>query len=117
VRSRTGALRLLDREVDLIPGVSGIALESVLLERIDRATEVIVLGNPGGQPVPVISLAHGELSEAEWRRATRGLPELAAPRLIAWEDFPRTGTWKVRRFDLRQRVLHSQATFGTGHWT
>ncbi|WP_419992791.1 class I adenylate-forming enzyme family protein [Streptomyces boninensis] len=117
VRSRTGTLRLLDREVDLIPGVSGIALESVLLERIDRATEVIVLGDPGGKPVPVISLAHGELSADEWSEATRGLPELAEPHVIAWEDFPRTGTWKVRRFALRQRVLHSEATFGTGHWT
>lgn len=117
VRSRSGALRLLDREVDLIPGTSGIALESILLERIERATEVIVLGDPVGLPVPVISLSHGELSDAEWREATRGLPELAEPHFIAWEDFPRTGTWKVRRFDLRERVLKSRATFGTGRWT
>ncbi|MHC0430238.1 class I adenylate-forming enzyme family protein [Streptomyces sp. O3] len=117
VKERTGSLRLLDREVDLIPGASGIALESILLERIDRATEAIVLGNPGGLPVPVISLSHGELSDAEWREATRGLPELAEPHLIAWEDFPRTGTWKVRRFDLRQQVLKTQATFGSGRWT
>lgn len=118
VKSRTGALRLQDREVDLIPGTSSIALESILLERIRRATEVIVLGDPeGGKPVPVLSLSEGELSETEWREATRGLPELAPPHVIAWEDFPRTGTWKVRRFDLRRQVLDSQATFGTGRWT
>ncbi|MCX3059909.1 class I adenylate-forming enzyme family protein [Streptomyces beihaiensis] len=117
VRSRTGALRLLDREVDLIPGVSGIALESILLERIERATEVIVLGDPDGKPVPVLSLSHGELSQQEWDAAVDGLPALAEPRVIDWEDFPRTGTWKVRRFDLRQQVLRSQATFGTGRWT
>ncbi|MBT2446409.1 hypothetical protein J7F03_04780 [Streptomyces sp. ISL-43] len=46
--------------------------------------------------------------------ATRDLPELAEPRVIAREDFPRTGTWQVRRFDLRRRVLESQETFGTG---
>ena len=37
--------------------------------------------------------------------------------LIGWEEFPRTGTWKVRRPDLRERVLHSTETFGTGQWT
>ncbi|MFZ3471619.1 class I adenylate-forming enzyme family protein [Streptomyces sp. 4.24] len=117
VRSRTGNLRIVDREVDLIPGVSGIELESILLERLERATEVIVLGDPGGLPVPVISLSGPDLTDQEWAAATRGLPELAEPRVIAWEDFPRTGTWKVRRFDLRQRVLESQETFGTGLWT
>lgn len=117
VRSRTGSLRIVDREVDLIPGASSIELESILLERIERATEVIVLGNPGGLPVPVVSLASGELTEEQWRTAAAGLPDLAPPHVIAWEDFPRTGTWKVRRFDLRERVLQSQATFGTGRWT
>lgn len=117
VRSRTGVLRIVDREVDIIPGTSGIELESLLLERLDRATEVIVLGDPGGLPVPVISLTGPDLTEDEWRTASAGLPELARPHVIAWEDFPRTGTWKVRRADLRERVLHSQATYGTGRWT
>lgn len=117
VRSRTGVLRIVDREVDIIPGTSGIELESLLLERLERATEVIVLGDPGGLPVPVISLTGPDLTEDEWRTASAGLPELARPHVIAWEDFPRTGTWKVRRADLRERVLHSQATYGTGRWT
>jgi acyl-coenzyme A synthetase/AMP-(fatty) acid ligase len=118
VRSRTGLLRILDREVDVIPGTSGIELESILLERLKRSTEVIVLGNPGGLPVPVISLSGGgPLGKEEWSEATEGLPELAEPEIIDWDEFPRTGTWKVRRFDLRQQVLGSQATYGSGRWT
>ena len=95
--SRTNALSILDREVDSIPGTSGIELESLLLERLEDATEVIVLGNPGGLPVPVLSTNAGTLDEAEWKRATADLPALEQPRVISWDDFPRTGTWKVRR--------------------
>ena len=117
IKSRGGALRIVDREVDAIPGTSSIELESILLDRLDQATEVIVLGNPGGLPVPVVSMASGKLDPEQWSTATAGLPELAEPRVIDWEEFPRTGTWKVRRFDLRNTVLHSQSTFGTGRWT
>ena len=117
VKSRSGALRIVDREVDVIPGTSSIELESILLARLEQATEVIVLGNPGGLPVPVISMANGTLDPDKWRTATADLPELAEPHLIGWEEFPRTGTWKVRRFDLRSRILNSESTFGTGRWT
>jgi acyl-coenzyme A synthetase/AMP-(fatty) acid ligase len=119
IRSRGGMLRILDREVDIIPGASGIELESILLERLEPATEVIVLGSPGRLPLPVISLS-GDATELEpgvWEAATRGLPEMDAPRIIRWEDFPRTGTWKVRRHELRQQVFQTQETFGTGRWT
>ncbi|MFL6128478.1 MAG: AMP-binding protein [Mycobacteriales bacterium] len=117
VHRRSGRLRILDREVDSIPGTSGIELESLLLDRLDGATEVIVLGNPGGLPVPVVSMRGDSLDPAAWRRATAGLPALDEPRLIGWDEFPRTGTWKVRRPELRQRILHSTETFGTGNWT
>ena len=115
--SRTNALQVLDREVDSIPGTSGIELESLLLERLDSATEVIVLGNPGGLPVPVVSTHDGTLDDATWKEATADLPDLEAPRIIAWDDFPRTGTWKVRRPELRQQILGAQKTYGTGRWT
>jgi acyl-coenzyme A synthetase/AMP-(fatty) acid ligase len=117
VHRRSGRLRILDREVDSIPGTSGIELESLLLDRLDGATEVIVLGNPGGLPVPVVSMRGDRLDPAAWQRASAGLPALAEPRLVGWDEFPRTGTWKVRRPDLRERVLHSTETFGTGRWT
>ena len=117
VQGRGGMLRIIDREVDVIPGVSGIELESVLLERLPDATEVIVLGVPGRPPVPVLSTADGALDPAAWRRATADLPQLDDPVLIGWEDFPRTGTWKVRRPVLRERLFGTTQTFGTGRWT
>ncbi|MER7758938.1 class I adenylate-forming enzyme family protein [Streptomyces sp. NPDC097619] len=118
IHTRTGNLHVLDREVDVIPGTSGIELESLLLERLDDVTEAIVLGNPGGLPVPVLSTHDGKpLDPAVWARATADLPALEEPRVIPWEDFPRTGTWKVRRFDLRAQMLETQETYGSGRWT
>ena len=117
VQRRGGLLRIIDREVDVIPGVSGIELESVLLERLPDTTEVIVLGVPGRPPVPVLSTSDGALDPAAWRRATADLPQLDDPVLIGWDDFPRTGTWKVRRPVLRERLFGTTQTFGTGRWT
>jgi acyl-coenzyme A synthetase/AMP-(fatty) acid ligase len=117
VRTRNGAIRILDREVDVIPGTSGIELESLLLDRIESATEVIVLGVPGRRPKPVLSTEDGTLDPAVWKAATAGLPELDDPVVIPWEQFPRTATWKVRRFELREQLLGSTQTHGSGQWT
>ncbi|TVL91733.1 class I adenylate-forming enzyme family protein [Streptomyces sp. SAJ15] len=116
-RGRLGRLKLVDREVDIIPGTSGIELESILLDRLPRASDVTVLGVPGELPVPVLCMNDNRLDPEEWRAATRGLPELAAPRLVPFEDVPRTATWKVRRLDLREQVLGSKESIGTGRWT
>jgi hypothetical protein len=111
-------VKLVDREVDMIPGSSGLELEDQLLDRIPRATEVIVLPAPDGDPVPVISTADGKpISAEEWRAATAGLRKLADPVLIPWDEFPRTATWKVKRLELRERVLPGTQPLGTGHWT
>ncbi|MEO5874852.1 MAG: class I adenylate-forming enzyme family protein [Streptosporangiaceae bacterium] len=117
VVSRTGGVRILDREVDIIPGMSGIELESLLLERLPTSTEVIVLGAPGRKPVPVISTQDGTLDPEVWRQAGEGLPKLEEPIIVDWDDFPRTATWKVRRFELREQLLGSSQTFGSGLWT
>lgn len=117
VKTRGGLVRLVDREVDAIPGASGIELESLLLERVPNATEAIVLGVPGRRPLPVVSTFDGELAPDVWERAVTGLPEMDPPVLIPWEEFPRTGTWKVRRHELREKVLDTTETFGTGRWT
>jgi acyl-coenzyme A synthetase/AMP-(fatty) acid ligase len=116
-RTRSGKIYLVDREVDVIPGTSGISLESMLLERLPDVTEAIVLGVPGGKPVPIVGTASGRLDPADWARATAGLPALAEPIVIDWEDFPRTGTWKVIRPALRERYLKTTETFGSGQWT
>lgn len=117
VKSRGGKVKIVDREVDVIPGASGIELESVLLERIPEATEVIVLGVPGRPPVPVLSTGDGTLSAARWAAAVKDLPAMDEPVVIGWDDFPRTGTWKVRRPVLREQLLETKETFGTGRWT
>lgn len=116
-RDPLGRLRLLDREVDMIPGMSGIDVESLLLDRLEHATEVVVLGVPGRLPVPVLCLAGGALDEQLWARATRDLPPLGPPVVLPWDDVPRTSTWKVRRHALREQVLGTAETFGTGRWT
>ncbi len=110
-------VRLLDREVDLIEGASCIELEDTLLDRLPEASEVVVLAAPG-LPVPVVSThADHPLDPHSWEAATTGLPGLAPPVQVAWSDIPRTATWKVRRFLLREKLLRGLPTIGTGHWT
>ncbi|WP_344286558.1 class I adenylate-forming enzyme family protein [Streptomyces synnematoformans] len=116
-RTKGGQFKLIDREVDVIPGMSGIELESILLDRLPDVSDVTVLGTPGEKPVPVLSLDGDELDPQAWQRATADLPELGEPRVIPWEDVPRTATWKVRRLELREKVLGSTGTIGTGRWT
>lgn len=116
-RGRFGRLKLVDREVDIIPGTSGIELESILLDRLPRASEVTVLGVPGRPPVPVLCMSDDRLDPQEWRAAVRGLPELDEPRLVPFDEVPRTATWKVRRLDLREQVLGTKEGLGSGRWT
>jgi acyl-coenzyme A synthetase/AMP-(fatty) acid ligase len=112
-----GRFRMLDREVDMIPGMSCIELESVLLDRLDKASEVIVLSVPDGLPLPILCMRGNRLDAAEWQQATRDLPDLGEPRLMSWEEMPRTGTSKVRRAELRESLLGSKAGIGSGIWT
>ncbi|MBB5936971.1 class I adenylate-forming enzyme family protein [Streptomyces zagrosensis] len=112
-----GRIKLVDREVDIIPGTSGIELESILLDRLPRASDVTVLGLPGELPVPVVSMIDNRLDPQEWAAATVGLPPMAEPKLVPWDEVPRTATWKVRRLDLREQVLGSKQAIGTGRWT
>lgn len=118
VINRLGALRLVDREIDRLPDGSAIELEDVLLDRLVHTTEVIVLPLDGQRPVPVVSTADDvPLDLGEWRRATADLPALADPVQIRWEDFPRTGTWKIRRVELRERLIPGSKPHGRGSWT
>jgi len=118
VINRFGAVRLVDREIDRIPGGSALELEDVLLDRLPTTTEVVVLAISGDMPVPVLSTT-GDLpiSRAAWARATTDLPPLADPIQISWSDFPRTATWKIRRVQLRERLFSGAQTVGIGRWT
>jgi acyl-coenzyme A synthetase/AMP-(fatty) acid ligase len=117
LHTRSGHVRILDREVDIIPGLSGISLESVLLDRIPGATEVVMLGVPGRRPVPVVCMQDGRLDPRAWQDATNGLPEMDMPIVIGWEQIPRTATWKVRRLQLREQLFDAVETYGSGRWT
>jgi acyl-coenzyme A synthetase/AMP-(fatty) acid ligase len=115
--SRAGSVRLIDREVDRIPGASGLELEDVLLDRLPVTTEVVVLSRPEALPVPVLSTQRDvPIAPADWARATADLPKLAAPVHVNWHEFPRTATWKVRRVALRERLFGEQPV-GRGEWT
>ncbi|MFD3520273.1 AMP-binding protein [Streptomyces sp. NPDC058653] len=116
-RTRFGRVRLVDREVDMIPGMSCIEAESTLLDRLERAQEVVVLSVPDGLPVPVLCMRDNRLDPEEWKRAVKGLPDLDEPRLVPWDDVPRTATWKVRRTQLREQLLGEKTGRGTGRWT
>lgn len=114
---RTGAVRLLDREVDRIPGASGIEIEDLLLDRLPQTTEVIVLSVPGGPPQPVFSTeGDAPVEPGDWEAAVGDLPPLADPIRIRWEEFPRTATWKVRRNQLREDLIGAEP-IGIGRWT
>ncbi|HEV7898808.1 MAG TPA: class I adenylate-forming enzyme family protein [Planosporangium sp.] len=117
VQTRTGGIRLLDREVDVIPGLSCIELEDVLADRMPGLLEAVIIGVPGRAPLPVLCAPDG-IDRDAWRRACHDLPELADPVVLTWDEIPRTGTGKVRRQELRDRLLGAGLeTYGLGTWT
>jgi len=116
--NKWGAVRLVDREIDRIPGGSAIELEDLILDRIDYTTEVVILPVAGELPVPVVSTAGDvPLDKGDWERAVADLSPMAAPIQIQWDQFPRTGTWKIRRVHLRETLLSGARAIGIGRWT
>ncbi|MFB7825464.1 AMP-binding protein [Streptomyces hydrogenans] len=115
--ARDGSVRLLDREVDHLPGFSCLQAEDMLEDRLPEALEVVVLARTGADPLPVVVTEDGTLAPESWKRAADGLPALAEPAAVAWDDVPRTGTGKVRRAALLERLTGSTETCGTGRWT
>jgi acyl-coenzyme A synthetase/AMP-(fatty) acid ligase len=117
VRGRNGSVRLLDREVDRAPELSCVETEDLLELRLPEAQECVLLSRPHAPPLPVVVTADGWLSEQAWLRATEGMPTLASPMVVTWDQVPRTGTGKVRRFALLEQLTGSADTYGTGRWT
>ncbi|WP_433247362.1 class I adenylate-forming enzyme family protein [Actinomadura nitritigenes] len=117
VLTRAGRLLLLDREADVLPEGSCVELEDVLEDRLPGVAECVVLGVPGGRCVPVLVTEDGRLDPVLWREATADLPEFADPVVVPWDRIPRTGTGKVRRAALRERLGVTPETYGTGKWT
>ncbi|ONI84570.1 long-chain acyl-CoA synthetase [Saccharothrix sp. ALI-22-I] len=105
-RSWWGGLHLVDREIDRIDDVdSNLRIEDVLMSRLDELREVVVVPGAGGVPVPVVCTRTGApLVRARWRRATADLPNLGAPQQWAFDDLPRTSTWKIKRVALARLI-------------
>lgn len=117
VLTRTGRVLLLDRETDAIPSGACVELEDMIEDRLRGVLECVVLSVPGRAGLPVVVTEDGSLDPGLWREATRDLPELAEPAVLSWDEVPRTGTGKVRRAVLRERLGLTPETHGTGRWT
>ncbi|WP_089952680.1 class I adenylate-forming enzyme family protein [Lentzea xinjiangensis] len=114
--SRTGAVTLLDREVDAAAGLSCLAVEDTVEDRLPGVVECVVLAASGRPPIPVV-VTDAELDPAGWRLAVAELPPMAEPVVLRWDEVPRTATGKVRRLELLARLVGATDTNGSGRWT
>jgi len=97
ILTRLGKVKLFDRDVDWIPKLgSCLAIEDRLLDEMPDLAEVVII-RLGGRAIPVVCTQDGQPLDADrWARATAGLV-LEAPVQMAWDEIPRTSTYKVRR--------------------
>ncbi|POX52007.1 long-chain acyl-CoA synthetase [Streptomyces sp. Ru71] len=105
-RTRFGCLHMLDREVDMIPGVrSSLEVEDTVLAKLPELSELVVVQGPDSEAVPVIC-THGDqpLDRTRWRAAVADFPQLADPIQIPEAELPRTATLKVQRLALADRL-------------
>lgn len=108
-RTKRGCLHMLDREVDMIPGVrSSLEIEDLVLGRLEELSELVVVPGPKSEPVPVICTNEDQpLDRDRWRAAVVEFPQLADPIQIPHAELPLTATMKVKRIELSRR-LHTQ---------
>ncbi|MEV6851352.1 AMP-binding protein [Actinoplanes sp. NPDC051411] len=113
-RTRWGCLHLLDREVDEIAGFgSTLAAEDALFVRLPELTEVIIIADPDGLPVPVVcTVDNRPLDPARWAAAVASLPPMAPPVRRERAGLPQTGTTKVKRLDLARQLADRGSAAG-----
>ncbi|HEM6393369.1 TPA: acyl-CoA synthetase [Streptococcus suis] len=101
-----GTLLLKDRQVDLIEHVdSNLALEDLLLDKLDFLSEVVIIRDVNGAPQPIIALAEdAEMNWEAWWAMVADLPLLKEPILMAYDDIPRTATMKVQRLKMEAEM-------------
>jgi len=104
---RFGCLHMLDREVDVIPGVqSSLEIEDLVMDRLPELSELVVVAGPKSEPIPVICTSDDRpMDRDRWHAAVADYPQLADPIQIPLAELPRTATLKVRRIEL-SRQLH-----------
>lgn len=110
-RTKLGCLHMLDREVDMLPGVrSSLEVEDVVLSRLEELSELVVVQGPNSEPVPVICTNDdAPLDRERWRAAAAEFPQLADPVQIPQAELPRTATLKVQRGALSRRLQEQPA--------
>ncbi|MFD0412415.1 class I adenylate-forming enzyme family protein [Streptomyces sp. NPDC127108] len=98
-----GHLELYDRQVDQVPGVpSTLRAEDILLDELPDVAEVVIVAGDGSV-MAVAATADGKpIDEDRWQQARdkAGLPKDTRVDYRSWEEFPLTGTMKVRRHRL-----------------
>ncbi|MEU9109456.1 class I adenylate-forming enzyme family protein [Streptomyces xanthophaeus] len=110
-RTKFGCLHLLDREVDMIPGVrSSLEVEDVVLSKLSELSELVVVQGPNSEAIPVICTVDDKpLDRDRWRAAVKAFPQLADPVQIPQAELPRTATLKVQRLALARRFAQPAA--------
>jgi acyl-coenzyme A synthetase/AMP-(fatty) acid ligase len=105
-RTKLGCLHMLDREVDMIPGVqSSLEVEDLVLGRLPELSELVVVTGPKAEAIPVICTTEDQpLDRDRWRAAVADFPQLADPIQIPRAELPRTATLKVQRIELSRRL-------------
>jgi acyl-CoA synthetase (AMP-forming)/AMP-acid ligase II len=102
-----GSLELLDRIIDHVEGVESLLVaEDRLLDRFPGLVEIILVPNGSGGLDAVACPAPGRaLSVEGLLDAARelGLGPVQV-HVWPWESMPLTGSYKVRRLELRQRL-------------
>ena len=103
---RFGCLHMLDREVDMIPGVSStLEIEDLVMSRLAELSELVVVAGPKSEAIPVICTSKDQpLDLDRWRAAVAEFPQLADPVQIPLDRLPRTATLKARRIELSRRL-------------
>ena len=101
-RGRFGCLHMLDREVDMIPGVSStLEIEDLVMSKLAELSEFVVVPGPKSEPIPVVCTRNDyPLDIDRWREAVAEFPQLADPIQIPLAGMPRTATLKTRRIEL-----------------
>ena len=102
-----GHLYLQDRQVDLVEDLpSTLALEDVLLDKLDFLAEVVIIRDPKGYAQPVIAVNGGMTMDWQaWWEVTADMPHLNQAIILEWEEIPRTATMKVQRLALSQQIF------------
>ena len=102
-----GHLYLQDRQVDLVEDLpSTLALEDVLLDKLDFLAEVVIIRDPKGYAQPVIAVNGGMTMDWQaWWEVTADMPHLNQAIILEWGEIPRTATMKVQRLALSQQIF------------